>query len=377
MALGVVEQVGEHLPHQQMVDVHGGEVVGQVEVDLVAGQQRAHGRGGFAYQVEHRPRHPFHPQHPRLEAGHVEQAGDEARQPVGLDVDELVELVLVGGRHRLGQVEQRRRRQLDGRQRGAQIVGHRAHQRLAEAVGLLAGSPPVALARATALAPRPGPARWRWWGAARGGWRRSPPPPERATRRAGPTATRARMCVAAPGAPVVRCTGAFVPTRRLASSASGTGSPDTATGSSPSGLSTSNVAPARENCWRTASTMVWPKPARGCSERSSSDNSNSRRASAARAPEAARASSRLATTPCHHRHDDDVHAERDPVAGRPHIEGVVGRDEGEVVDEEPGHDAHQSGHEAARDHARHHGDDEHQGRGGDVEVGAQRDHGRP
>ena len=75
--------------------------------------------------------------------------------------------------------------------------------------------------------------------------------------------------------------------------------------------------------------------------------------------------------------DDQDHrgidGERDPVLGRADGQRVVGREEEEVVDEEPSQCAHDAGKEAA-DHDTHQcGQYEHQRRGGRAEVGSERE----
>ncbi len=69
----------------------------------------------------------------RLQARHVEQVVDQARQPPGLAGDVGHELAVLGGRQR-GRAERAGRRE-DRRQRGAQVVRDGAQQRGLEHVG--------------------------------------------------------------------------------------------------------------------------------------------------------------------------------------------------------------------------------------------------
>ena len=74
---------------------------------------------------------------PGLVAVHVEQPGYQPVQAVGLAVDQAVQLPSFVGREVLLGFEQRARRHLHGRQRGAQVVGDGAQEGAPHAVALL------------------------------------------------------------------------------------------------------------------------------------------------------------------------------------------------------------------------------------------------
>ncbi len=69
--------------------------------------------------------------------------------------------------------------------------------------------------------------------------------------------------------------------------------------------------------------------------------------------------------------DGRVHPQRDPVLGRVHREGVVGREEEPVVDQEPGNGPDGAGPEPADDGAHQRGQHEDQGRHRDAEMRAE------
>ena len=75
--------------------------------------------------------------------------------------------------------------------------------------------------------------------------------------------------------------------------------------------------------------------------------------------------------PGHRQHDHRVHRERHPVLRPFDTEPAVGRDEAEVVDEEPGQHTRGAGREAADDHAGHDRKHEDQGGDGNAQVGTQ------
>ena len=92
MTKGVVQQVGQHLLHEELVDVDRREVQGNVDDHVLGAQQSAalhhiaH-RGDLASQIEGAG----------LDAGHVQQVGHESLEGVGLFFDERQQLIAVLG----------------------------------------------------------------------------------------------------------------------------------------------------------------------------------------------------------------------------------------------------------------------------------------
>ena len=94
--VGVVQQVGQHLTDQQWVDVDQGQVAGDRAVDRTAPERRPEAGHRGVHQLPDGRRAPPDLEHAGIDAGHVEQAGDQAGEPIGLDVDQSVQLVGVG-----------------------------------------------------------------------------------------------------------------------------------------------------------------------------------------------------------------------------------------------------------------------------------------
>ena len=163
VAVGVVEQVDEHLADEHRVDVHVGQSVGELQVD------RPVSEGGAQAGRPRRPPGRATAAGPSLArsstpasiAVHVEQAGHQAGEAVGLRRRSV--RGARGHRRRRGcsRVEQGRRRHLHRGEWGPQVVGDRAEQ-----VPGAPGRPPRA-ARSEAPGSRAGPVR----GPARHGWR--------------------------------------------------------------------------------------------------------------------------------------------------------------------------------------------------------------
>ena len=84
-------------------------------------------RDGFPVQLEGTGLHP----------AHIEEIGHQAVEPVDLILDEMEQLLTFLAPEIGVGVREGRGRDLDGGQRGAQIMGDGAHQRLLETVDLL------------------------------------------------------------------------------------------------------------------------------------------------------------------------------------------------------------------------------------------------
>ena len=133
-AAGVLEQVHEHLADHRLVDAHGRQLGGAVDVDDLAVERR----GGVVDRgveqlVDGHDRAP-RLQHAGLDAREVEHVGDQAHEPVGLVLDAgdqrlalVLGHVLAQGRGGGG----------DRGERRAQVVRDGLQQRGAQAVGLL------------------------------------------------------------------------------------------------------------------------------------------------------------------------------------------------------------------------------------------------
>ena len=276
-------------------------------------------------------------EHAGVDPGHVEQAGDQAGQPVGLDVDELVQLVgvLVGQRRWPGPAGSRRPPSwwpAGCAGRGRPLPSGRA----------AAGRPPPA-APSAAPAPAAGPAP----GPGRHGWRRcrsrarsasEAGMPRRARIPTGrPEAVRATVWIssgqprgrpeadrhARPGVePGARPPTARRPPRRR----------------SPGGRPRAPAGPPRARRRRCPLRGRWScsRSSTDRSSTSSSDSSKSRRASTALRWSLSPGGVETGDHPGHQQHDHRVDDQRHPVLRVADGEPVVGRDEAEVVDEEPG-----------------------------------------
>ena len=88
----VLEHVGQHLADQHMVDVQEGQVVGCLGDDAVRRDEVAQGAKGLGDELVERNRAGPDLERTRLDAGHVEQVGDEPGQTVRLQLDELQQL---------------------------------------------------------------------------------------------------------------------------------------------------------------------------------------------------------------------------------------------------------------------------------------------
>ena len=114
---------------------HVGQVDRQIQLDVV---------GSTAQAVQRRRQHLLErhsaqrgTEGARLQPAEVEQVGDDRRQPVGLVLDRLEEVVAHRGRPVDVTLAQARDRCLDAGQRRTQIVRHGAQHRRAQRVGLL------------------------------------------------------------------------------------------------------------------------------------------------------------------------------------------------------------------------------------------------
>src|SRR6267378_5871382 len=134
----VLEQVDEHLLHQQAVDVHGWQVLGQPRGDLAVAQRLGQPGERDADQL-----FDGDPLAPELEAAglqarDVEQVVDEAIEPLGLVADRLEQLALRDGVQTPLPLQRGAGGAGDRGERRAQVVGDRAQQRIAHALGLRA-----------------------------------------------------------------------------------------------------------------------------------------------------------------------------------------------------------------------------------------------
>ena len=133
VAQRVVQEVGQHLLHEQLVDVDRGQVGRHVGDDLV----RAEHAHGPLDHLGHRGDLPPQVEGARLDAGHVQEVGHQPLQGVGLVLDEPEQLVAVGCAQLGPRPPQGGHRRLDRGQGGPQVVGDGAHERVPPAVDLL------------------------------------------------------------------------------------------------------------------------------------------------------------------------------------------------------------------------------------------------
>ena len=128
-----------------MVDLQQGQIGWRVNVHAAARDQAVDGGEGLVHQLVERHEGGPDREGPGLNAGHVEQVGDEAGQPIGLELNQLEQfgaVDVVEGRALLAQARDRR---LDRRQRCAEVVGDGSHHGTAPAVDLLEEARPQGL----------------------------------------------------------------------------------------------------------------------------------------------------------------------------------------------------------------------------------------
>ena len=136
MAVRVVEEVDEHLADEHRVDLDIGKHGRDLEVDRSlpdAGTERHEGVGD---EVEDRAGDGVDLEDASLESAHVEQAGHQMSQPVGLTLEQPVELIGVGRAEVILLIAQRRGGHLHRGERGPEVVGDRAEQVLPDPVDL-------------------------------------------------------------------------------------------------------------------------------------------------------------------------------------------------------------------------------------------------
>ena len=100
MADGVVEEIGEHLADQEVVDVHQREVVVDRRRDVGRRRPWPEAAQGVGDEIAHGDRFVAQFEGTGLDTRQVEQVGDEAVEAVGLVVDELQQLLAVRPRSR-------------------------------------------------------------------------------------------------------------------------------------------------------------------------------------------------------------------------------------------------------------------------------------
>ena len=125
---GVGEQVAQHLDDAQSIRHDPGQVRRQVDVKVVpapAAQERV---PGLVHQDGYVHGSGSYRQVARLDVRHVEQIAYQLAHPVGLRVDDPVELERLGGVQRGGGVQQGGDGAFDRGQRGAQLVAHHAQE---------------------------------------------------------------------------------------------------------------------------------------------------------------------------------------------------------------------------------------------------------
>ena len=133
----VLQHVRQDLAHEDVVEVEQGQVARRVDLDAAGRHQAAQRRQRFGdeFVEANRDRPQF--QRTGLNAGHVEEVGHEPGQAVRLQLDELEELGPVV-RPQMGvDLAQARHGCLDGGERCPQVVRGRAHESAAPAVDLL------------------------------------------------------------------------------------------------------------------------------------------------------------------------------------------------------------------------------------------------
>ena len=96
-AFGVLEDIGQNLAHEEVVDVQEREVRRRVDLDASRRNDDAELAQCLVDQVSEVDRRRTELERARLQTGHVEEIGHEPRQAVGLQLNQLQELRLVAG----------------------------------------------------------------------------------------------------------------------------------------------------------------------------------------------------------------------------------------------------------------------------------------
>ena len=125
---GVGDEVAEDLHDAPGVCHHAGQTGRQVDHDGVAAAAAEERAARRLHQLGHLGGRRRHRERAGPDAPRVEQVADQAAHVIGLLDDEAGELAPLGRIERLGLLQQRHRRALDGGQRPAQLVAHQAQE---------------------------------------------------------------------------------------------------------------------------------------------------------------------------------------------------------------------------------------------------------
>ena len=161
--LGVLEHVGQDLADQDVIEVQQGQADRSVDPDMARCHDPAQRRQRLVDQFVESDRGGPQLERSRLDAGHVEQIGDQPGKPVRLQLDELQELGPVVRAQPGVDLAQSRHGGLDGGQRCPQVVRGRADEGAAPTVDLLEQTGSQSLFRSSTGRRRAPP-----------GWRTSP-----------------------------------------------------------------------------------------------------------------------------------------------------------------------------------------------------------
>ena len=124
-------------PDQHVVDLQQGQIGCRVDVHPAPRDQAVDGGEGLVHQLVEGHEGGPDGEGPGLDAGHVEQVGDQTGQPIGLELDQLEQLGAIGVAQGGAVLAQAGDGRLDRGQRRAQIVRDRSHHGAAPAVDLL------------------------------------------------------------------------------------------------------------------------------------------------------------------------------------------------------------------------------------------------
>ena len=132
----ILQQVHQHLLHQQIVHRHKGQIGGDVGGDRVTlqlpGQTPERGADHLFHRLPLLP----HLQRAGLQPGHVEQIGHQPIQPLALVEDRSGQLAADFGVQRRPAIQQRAAGPGNHRKRRAQVVRNGAQQRTSQPLGL-------------------------------------------------------------------------------------------------------------------------------------------------------------------------------------------------------------------------------------------------
>lgn len=130
----VLEQILQHLLDQDGVDAHERQLRGEIQIDLQPRHLRLEPLQRYPHDLFEGLPFPTHDQRPRGQSRHLKQIAHQAVQPDAFLVDRLEHVPPhFGGRGGV-LLQEKARRAGDRSERRAEIVGHRAEQRVEQAL---------------------------------------------------------------------------------------------------------------------------------------------------------------------------------------------------------------------------------------------------